>query len=330
MSETKTETNPEVYPLVFKPLVKARVWGGRRLQEEFGREPLDPSVPCGESWEIVDLPGESCVVAAGSLQGVTLTALVKRHRQWLMGEAPLLNGRFPLLLKLLDARETLSVQVHPDEAAARRLGSSPKTEAWVVLDVQPGGCLYLGLREQTTPQAVRTACEDNSLEKLLCRVEVRPMDVIYIPAGTVHAIGGGLVLAEMQQASDTTYRLYDWGRMGLDGKPRPLHIEEAMESIDFEFKEDPPWRPRRKLGKVVESPAFIMEIVDLKDGEEYEVRVNCPVCAMCLVGAVTVSCGSKDVALQRGGVCLSPAAAAKIVFRGLSGGNNKILVSRPL
>ncbi len=330
MSETKTGINPEVYPLVFKPLVKARVWGGRRLHEEFGRESMDPTVPCGESWEIVDLPGESCVVAKGSLKGVTLTTLVKSHKQWLMGKASLLNGRFPLLLKLLDARETLSVQVHPDEEAARRLGGRPKTEAWVVLDVQPGGCLYLGLQERATPHAVRMASKDNSLEKLLNRVEVRPMDVIYIPAGTVHAIGGGLVLAEMQQASDTTYRLYDWGRMGLDGKPRPLHIEEAMESIDFEFRKDPPWMPRRDLGKVVESPAFIMEIADLKDGEEYEVRADCPVCAMCLEGAVTAACGSKEVALQRGGVCLSPAAAEKTVFRGLRDRINKVLVSRPL
>ena len=184
--------DPNPYPLVFEPRVKARVWGGTRLQEDFGRPQMEGDTPCGESWEMADLPGDSSVVTRGELEGVTLSTLVQEHPKWLMGEAPLLEGRFPLLLKLLDAEKTLSVQVHPDEEAAKRLDGRPKTEAWIILETQPGACLYLGLKEGVTPRELREACKGESLEGVVHRVEVEPMDVVFIPAGTVHAIGAGL------------------------------------------------------------------------------------------------------------------------------------------
>lgn len=321
--------NPAVYPLVFKPLLKARVWGGTRLHEDFEKPLLDKGQPCGESWEIADLSGESCDVEQGQLKGMTLTDLVEKHEHWLMGRASLMEGRFPLLFKLIDARETLSVQVHPGEESAERFGGRPKTEAWVVLDVEPGSCLYLGLKDGVAPDDLRKACENNLVEGLLCRVDVRPMDVVFIPAGTVHAIGGGVLLAEIQQSSDTTYRLYDWGRFGLDGNPRKLHLEEAIQSIDF--SQPRTWKHIRGLGRLIEGPPFVVEIVSLTGSSEYEICAGSPVCAMCLEGTISASCGSSDaVVMKRGVVSLIPAAAEKAVFRAKEEKRAKILISWPV
>lgn len=307
-------TDPQPVPLSFDVLPKANVWGGTLLHDRYGK-PMPPGgEPCGETWEVVDLPEDQSVVRAGALKGRTLGELVRDHRTWLMGRAKLLDGRFPLLLKLIDAQRTLSVQVHPDSDTAAALGGRPKTEAWVILDVAEGGCLYLGLKPTVTRAELSKACSEPSLEHLLNRVSVKPGDVVFIPSGTVHAIGAGILLAELQQASDTTYRLHDWGRMGLDGKPRQLHIKQALQSIDFTPEGLNPWTVSRGPGRVVSGPVFVMEMHHLEAGEPAVFEHDHPFMAMSLKGRfrVTAAGGRQDV--ESGGTALVPASARRTVL----------------
>jgi mannose-6-phosphate isomerase len=225
-------------------------------------------------------------------------------------------------LKLIDAEKVLSVQVHPDGEAAERLGGRPKTESWVVLAAEPTSCLYLGLRRGVTREQLAEATKGSSLEHLINRVAVEPGDVIFIPAGTIHAIGGGLVLAEMQQASDTTYRLHDWGRVGLDGEPRQLHVEQALESIHFDQPDPPPWRPRRGPGRVVEGPDFTIELANLEKGGSASYERVRPMVVLCLEGRLEVAAGKKadrdqETILAKGECALIPAAAGGCRLSGL-------------
>jgi mannose-6-phosphate isomerase len=175
------------------------------------------------------------VVAEGELAGARLADLIKSQQEELLGEVPLLQGRFPVLYKFIDVRESLSVQVHPDARAAQQLGhgARPKTEAWYVLHADPNAQVFLGFHNGVTRRELLAAIKADQIGTLLKPVAVHTGDFVYLPAGLVHAVGGGVMLAEIQQSSDTTFRLYDWGRMGLDGKPRTLHIDEALTSIDF-------------------------------------------------------------------------------------------------
>ena len=225
------------YPLCFDPIFKSNVWGGRGLATALGKS-LPPDVPIGESWEMVDLPEDQSLVASGPAQGISLHEILDHWGRDLLGSAALDGGRFPLLVKYIDACQTLSVQVHPDQETADRLGGRPKSEAWYIMDVAPGGAIYLGLQPDTTRQMMQRAIEQDTVEQLLLKVDVRPGDLIPVPPGTVHAIGAGVLLAEVQQPSDTTYRVHDWGRVGLDGAPRQLHVDQALEAIHF--GEEPP------------------------------------------------------------------------------------------
>lgn len=210
-----------------------RVWGGRQLETLYGKA-LPPGVPIGESWELVDRPEAQSVVAEGPLAGNTLHTLWNEHRASLFGQRHAGAGeRFPLLFKLLDAAERLSVQVHPPEAVAPELHGEPKTEMWYVTAAQADADIFAGLAAGSDRAGFEAALEKGEVEGLLHRLPTRAGDCIFIPSGRVHAIGGGNVIVEVQQNSDTTYRVFDWNRLGLDGKPRELHIEASMRSIDF-------------------------------------------------------------------------------------------------
>jgi mannose-6-phosphate isomerase len=228
---------PPLYPLQFTTLYKQRVWGGDRLTATLGKT-LPPDGPVGESWELVDLQDDQSRVSGGPLAGVELQVLVRERYDELMGPVGLDGGRFPMLVKYIDASQTLSVQVHPDPDAVAELGGRPKSEAWYILDAEPGAVLYLGLREGTSREAFAAAIAGGTVEALLDQVPATPGTLVPVRPGTVHAIGAGVLLAEVQQPSDTTYRVYDWGRTGLDGKPRELHTEAALTSI--RFAEPPP------------------------------------------------------------------------------------------
>jgi mannose-6-phosphate isomerase len=221
-----------LYPLVFHPLFKERVWGGRTLAALY-RKPLPPEVPVGESWEIADRPGDESVVANGAFAGRTLRWLMEHHARELLGNAAVApGGRFPILCKILDARDRLSLQVHPRADTAASPGE-PKTEMWYVAAADPDAELYVGLRHGVTREAFEEGIRAGRVAQCFHRIRVTAGDTMFLPSGRVHAIGAGLVIFEIQQNSDTTFRVYDWDRMGLDGKPRDLHIAESLASIDF-------------------------------------------------------------------------------------------------
>ncbi|MFO1476504.1 MAG: type I phosphomannose isomerase catalytic subunit [Verrucomicrobiota bacterium] len=221
------------YPLTFEPIFKERIWGGRSLERLY-RKALPPAVPIGESWEVSDRPGDASRITNGPLAGKDLRWLMENHSAALLGKAAPASGqRFPLLVKLLDAREKLSLQVHPPADKAASLGGEPKTEMWYIADAQPDAELYVGLNPGVTRAEFEQKIRSGQVADCFHRVPVKAGDAMFLPSGRVHAIGAGLVIFEIQQNSDTTYRVFDWNRVGLDGKPRDLHVAESLASIDF-------------------------------------------------------------------------------------------------
>ncbi len=230
--------NVPLYPLTFLPSLHEKVWGGGRIAPFKGLP--SGSRHIGESWEISAVPGQESVVAVGPLAGRTLSSLVQEYGSALLGGGvqERFGAEFPLLLKFIDAEGDLSVQVHPDDALAARMGSRGKTEMWYVIDAAPGASLLSGFSREITSEEYLRRVQDGTIVDVLARHAVHPGDVFYLPAGRVHAICAGVFVAEIQQSSDITYRIYDYGRTGLDGKPRQLHVQEALEAIDFKVYED--------------------------------------------------------------------------------------------
>ena len=219
----------------FKPIYQTRVWGGRTLETRFERQLPDDSTPFGESWEISAREEADSVVCGGELDGKTLTELWAdpELRKTIFGAEAPDGDRFPLLCKILDCREKLSIQVHPPAEIADKLGGEPKTEVWYIADADPGAEMYVGVKKGIDKAAFRKALEDGTAEEVVHCIRPEKGDYIFIESGRLHAIGAGLLIYEIQQNSDTTYRVYDWNRMGLDGKPRQLHVEQSMQCIDF-------------------------------------------------------------------------------------------------
>jgi mannose-6-phosphate isomerase len=244
-------------PLVFEPLFMERVWGGRRLESLFGKK-LPPRVLIGESWELVDREEAQSEVRSGPLKGSTLHDLWINHRAQIFGSAVATDAaRFPLLFKLLDAQDRLSLQVHPPARVAQALHGEPKTEMWYFAGAEPGSEIYAGLKHGVTQADFEMALLDGSLEGLVHRIPVKGGSAIFIPSGRLHAVGAGNVIVEVQQNSDTTYRVFDWNRAGLDGKPRQLHIEKSVQSIDYTDIEPALARPQGEV--VVECEFFRVE-----------------------------------------------------------------------
>ena len=220
-------------PLTFKPLYMQRVWGGRELERVYGRTLPDARQPFGESWEIVDREHEQSVVDHGPLAGTSLHELWSARREEIFGEGLGGHPRFPLLIKVLDARDDLSIQVHPPADLAAELGGEPKTEMWFIADCDPGAKLYVGLKRGVTRAAFERAIAQGTVAGCVHALSPQPGDSIFIASGRLHAIGAGFLIHEIQQNSDTTYRVFDWNRLGLDGQPRPLHVAQSLASIDF-------------------------------------------------------------------------------------------------
>jgi mannose-6-phosphate isomerase len=225
---------PDLYPLRFEPIFRRYIWGGRRLGSVLGKS-IGAESDYAESWEIVDHPSEQSRVAAGPLAGLSLNEIVARFGAELFGSQPV-QPRFPLLFKFLDANAPLSVQVHPNDAQAAKCNppDAGKTEAWIILAADPGSVIYAGLKRGFDRRALEREIARGTVELCLNRIEPKAGECILLPAGLVHAIGAGLLIGEIQQSSDTTYRLFDWNRLGPNGKPRPLHVHEAIEVIDFD------------------------------------------------------------------------------------------------
>jgi mannose-6-phosphate isomerase len=264
------------YPLTFTPVFRDYIWGGRNLETKLGRQ-IPPGI-VAESWEISGHPSSPTLVDNGSLAGKTLPELMELFGLDLVGsrsQAMLAHGKFPLLVKLLDANQPLSVQVHPDDDYARRHenGELGKTEMWYILHSDPGAYLIYGLKTKVTPADFRRSLEAGHLETYLHQLPVKTGDAVFIPAGSLHAIMSGILLAEIQQNSDTTYRVYDWNRLGVDGKPRPLHVDKALEVINFEQIEPGVYLPelleenttfRREM--ITTCPYFNVERITFTEG----------------------------------------------------------------
>ncbi len=219
--------------LRFQPLIKQLIWGGRRLGDLLGK-PIGDATDYAESWEIVDHRSDQSIVTGGPFAGKSLGGLVTEHRDWLMGSQSAVDA-FPLLLKYLDCERVLSVQVHPDDAYGSRMAvpDRGKTEAWYVIDSAPGSLIYAGLRDGVTKVDLELAIARGTTEGLLHSFHPEPGDCVFIPAGTVHAIGAGLLVAEIQQSSDATFRIFDWNRKDAAGNSRQLHVRQSLDVIDF-------------------------------------------------------------------------------------------------
>jgi mannose-6-phosphate isomerase len=217
--------------LQFKPVYQERVWGGRGLESFLGRK-LPGTTPIGESWELVDRVEAQSLVAGGPWAGKSLRELMATRAAELMGPQWPQDRPFPILVKWLDCRERLSLQVHPPASIAAKLGGEPKTENWYIARAEPGAAVLAGLKPGVDAAAFRAALKDNSAESLVHRLPTQAGDSLLIHSGVMHAIDGGNLILEIQQNSDTTYRVYDWGRVGLDGKPRAMHVEQSMASLE--------------------------------------------------------------------------------------------------
>jgi len=225
------------YPLKFEPIFKPRIWGGQKLRKVFNKEiPADEKI--GESWELADLPDDKSVISNGQLAGQTLGSVIEQYPSQITGSLTPPKP-FPLLIKFLDAEDVLSVQVHPDEQTCRRTGrGNAKTECWYIISAEPDAVIYKGLNKGVTKIEFAEAIKKGSVENLIAKVAVKSGQCHFLPAGIVHSIGAGLLIAEIQTPSDTTYRVFDWNRVDHTGKARKLHIAQALESIHFDASGD--------------------------------------------------------------------------------------------
>ncbi len=306
-------------PIRFTPVYQDYLWGGDRIPQVFNR-PL-PSGRYAEAWEISSRAEGMSIVAEGPLKGRSLSELVADYGSSLLG-ARVPSDRFPLLIKLIDARKTLSVQVHPNNENAHRTGGEPKTEMWYVLDAAPGACVYAGLREHVTADDLRAALKHNTVEDLLVRLPVKPHDALFVPGGRVHAIGAGCLLLECQQNSNTTYRLYDWGRVGPDGKPRELHIEPALRVINWHeptpslaVPKREPCSPPNSCWEIVRCPFFRMRRVELQAPDRWPADPGSFRALFIADGEVTLATPSVTSTLARGVSALLPAAIPDLDVR---------------
>jgi mannose-6-phosphate isomerase len=301
-------------PLLLSPALHTRVWGGRKLETALHKD-LPTSDPYGESWEMHD----TSTVANGEYAGRTLGDLLAEFGAALIGDVSDPAEGFPLLLKFLDANQWLSVQVHPDDAIAAELEGEPrgKTEAWIVLGADPGAKLALGVADGITADGLGEAIQNGTVETAMRYVEVVPGDAVYLSAGTVHALGPGVLIYEIQQSSDQTYRLYDWGRMGLDGKPRPLHIEKSIRAAKTDLRPTVTRMPDGD-GQVFGGPYFETHIHRLQGGASTLDTGGTRFHVLSIIrGAVTISAGGETVDAGVGQSVLIPAAAGRYQISGV-------------
>jgi mannose-6-phosphate isomerase len=306
-----------LYPLTFQPIFMQRVWGGRNLERLYAK-PLPPNVPIGESWEITDRPGAVSMITNGSLAGRTLRWLMENHAAALLGEGREVPRTFPLLIKILDAQEKLSLQVHPPASKAAELGGEPKTEMWYIADATPAADLAVGLRRGTTREEFERRIRDGTVAECFHHIPVKPGDVMFLPSGRVHALGAGNVIFEVQQNSDTTYRVFDWNRVGLDGKPRELHIGPSLESIDFTdfepslVKSEYSRNETFSVRYLVDDPLFRVNAWQVKRGQRFYVTSKLPQIFGILRGRMIITGNDVSVTLKAGEFCLVPASVGRI------------------
>ena len=304
--------SPAVYPLLFRPVYKDYLWGGDKIIRRFGR-----SAPPGiyaESWEVSDRDDGMNVVANGPATGRSLKEIESEWGEALLG-AGTGSTRFPLLIKLIDAKDRLSVQVHPNDETARRCGGEAKTEMWYVLDADPGAQVFAGLRPGAGRKEFEAAIRSGAFESVLAAVPVKAGDAVFMPGGRMHAIDAGCLILEVQQNSNTTYRVYDWGRVGADGKPRELHIAQAMQVARWDDPESARVKPRalpepapNARQEIVVCPYFRMERLELKSARALEHRPETFHVLFLASGEMSIDWPGGTQTLKPGTTVLVPAA----------------------
>ena len=310
-----TTTTKLCEPLRFERICLEKVWGGRRLETALGIAPPGASA-IGETWELSDRADHNSVVAEGTFRGMTLRGLMRDHRGALLGDARSTpEGRFPLLVKFIDAAEPLSVQVHPP-SGTRRGQDEGKTEAWFLLDALPSSKLWIGLRPGVTPQQLAASAPTRDVLAHLLEWPARAGDFAFVPGGTVHAIDGGVALLEVQENSDTTHRLYDWGRKGSDGKPREMHVEAALVSTRFEAAPPMPRPPAFttvragvRRAPLVDSPSFAMELYEIEGTHTFDAASTALI--YIVLGGAGVMLGGAGAML--GGAGVKPGGAGAVL-----------------
>jgi mannose-6-phosphate isomerase len=303
----------KAYPLKFKPIYKQRIWGGQKLRDVFGKD-IPAGEKIGESWEIADLPedksakrmADKSVIANGELAGQTLGWAIKKYPKEIMGDKDF-SGPFPLLIKFLDAEDILSVQVHPDKETCRRLGKGePKTECWYIVSAAPGAVIYRGLKKGVTREKFAEAIKKGTAADMLAKAPVKAGECYFLPAGTAHSIGAGLLIAEIQTPSDTTYRVFDWNRIDDSGKARELHITEALESIHFDAASDK--LPVTTAGRLADCEYFKIDKANQAGGSEALLLAGEMKIIITISGCGTISAGEgKIVEFKAGETLLIPA-----------------------
>ena len=306
-----------LYPLRFHPIFKEKIWGGKKLHDLLGKK-CGHIETCGESWELSAVEGNVSVVADGPLAGKPFDQLIHEYRSALVGKRVYRDykNEFPLLIKFLDAREDLSIQVHPDdELANRRHGGRGKTEMWYIISSDEGSSLITGFNRSIDPGTFSDLMRQGKLEDVLNREEANAGDVFFIPAGRIHTIGKGILLAEIQQSSDTTYRVYDFDRTDADGNKRDLHIEEAKEALDYSFHESYRTSYQSRLNEdnvIVECPYFTTSQLKLTETFELPVDRQSFRILILLEGSMTLSWKEGSLDARKGDVYLIPASLNKL------------------
>jgi len=310
---------PKLYPFQFEPILKERIWGGEKLKTELNK-PITSEIT-GESWELSAVEGDVSIVSNGDLKGKSLTELIELYPDEVLGNKvhAQFGKQFPLLFKYLDAREDLSIQVHPNDALAKkRHNSFGKTEMWYVMQADPNSRIIVGFNEKSSPEEYLKSLKDNSIISLLDTINAKKGDVFFLETGTVHAIGAGLVIAEIQQTSDITYRIYDFERKDANGNSRELHVDLALEAINYD-KVDARKEYQRTVNQsnvVVDCPYFTTNFIPLdgkmklhKNGDSFTVF-------MCTEGGFDLNVGATIYSYKKGDTVLIPASLKEYELNG--------------
>ena len=309
--------NMQLYPLLFEPNLHSVVWGGKQLRPYKGLGPSDE--PIGESWEVSAVPTSTSIISNGVYQGRDLISVIYDNPEAILGKAvnDKYQGKLPLLVKFIDAKRDLSIQVHPnDEMAMREHNKMGKTEMWYILKADEGSHPYAGFKQEITPEEYQKRIADGTITEVLADHKVKAGDVFYLPAGRVHAICGGILLAEVQQSSDVTYRIFDYNRLGLDGKPRELHTELAAKALDYHVEANYRTEYENNLDKavqIIDSPYFDVRVMEInKPMHRNLIKYDSFIITMCIEGdfKIRVRSTGDEVILKEGNSSLIPAGIA--------------------
>jgi len=309
----------QLYPLKFKPILKEKIWGGEKLNQQLNKD--SKSKELGESWEISAVPEDVSVVINGKLKGKSLQELLEFYKSDFLGKKNYkrFGNIFPLLIKFIDAKQDLSIQLHPDdELAKKRHNSFGKTEMWFVMQADVDANLIVGFNQKVDKETYLKHLKDNTLTQILNFDKVKEGDSYFIEAGRVHAIGAGVMLAEIQQTSDITYRVYDWDRVDADGNERELHNDIAIDAFDFNMKDDFKIVYRKKKNipnKMVSCPFFTTNFIEIDSDLEKRNSNDSFIIYLCVDGQVEVSTGNLNTIISKGETLLIPAAIKNYILK---------------